>query len=96
MIDDLLILLPGPLSRIESRIFNTPFKNFPTCAHEIVSSLGLVLGTSVLHLALGVVGGILVLVILVATSFFIVCKAKGLTLQKQEVRLRFTGNLTLG
>ena len=60
---------------------------YRVCAHEIVSPPGLVLGKSVLHLTLGVVGGILVLVLLVATSFFIVCKAKGLTLQKQQVRL---------
>ena len=43
------------------------------------------LGINILHMALGVVGGILVLFILIVISFFIVCRMKGLTLQKKQV-----------
>ena len=55
--------------------------------------LCLILGFNILHLALGVVGGLLGLVLLMNISFFVVCRMKGLTLQERQVRLRLEKNI---
>ena len=41
-----------------------------------------ILGTNTVNLALGLVGGMLALIILVVTSIYVVCRVKGLTLKK--------------
>ena len=45
------------------------------------------LGVNSLYLAVGILGGILVIIILGMITFYIVCRVKGLTLRKREVGL---------
>ena len=61
------------------------------------NDLSLVLGVNILELAVGVLGGILALlilvfVLLVAISFFVVCKVNGLRLVNRDVSIHFTEN----
>ena len=55
----------------------------------IFEKLLFVLGSNTLSIALGVVGTLLVLVLLVVISSFILCKVKGLKLRKQKVTDKF-------